>query len=89
LLIDIQDLDEDSLTDYIATSIEDEKKGEKIILLISNVDDEFIENLKEKIISAFDNNLMIPSIIKIVDEIPKLGTGKRDFKGAKLLAQSV
>lgn len=89
LISKIIKLDEDSLIDYIATSVEDEKKGEKIILLISNVDDEFIEDLKEKIISAFDNNLMIPSIIKIVDEIPKLGTGKRDFKGAKLLAQSV
>lgn len=81
------ELSEDSQTDYIATSIEDEKKGEKIILLISNVDEKFIEVLKEKIISSFDNKLMIPSVIKRVDEIPKLGTGKRDFKAAKELAR--
>ena len=81
------ELPEDSQTDYIVTSIEDEKKGEKIILLISNVDEKFTEVLKEKIISSFDNKLMIPSVIKKVDEIPKLGTGKRDFKAAKELAR--
>ncbi len=71
---------------FIVTSIEDEKKGEKIVLLISGVNEEFVTNLKEKMISSFDNKLMIPQTIKIVDEIPKLGTGKKDFKGAKELA---
>ena len=79
-------LGEDSLVDFIVTSIEDEKKGEKIVLLISNVDEEFVSKLKEQMIIHFDNKLMIPSTIKIVTEIPKLGTGKKDFKGAKELA---
>jgi len=79
-------LAEDSQTDFIATSLEDEKKGEKIILLISMVDQNFVEKLKEQINTSFDNKLMIPSIIKIVDDIPKLGSGKKDFKGAKELA---
>jgi acyl-[acyl-carrier-protein]-phospholipid O-acyltransferase/long-chain-fatty-acid--[acyl-carrier-protein] ligase len=74
--------------DLIATSLEDEKKGEKIILLIANVDDEFIIKLKEHIIKSFDNKLMIPSEIKIVEEIPKLGSGKKDFKAAKILAST-
>ena len=74
--------------DFIATAIEDEKKGEKIVLLISNVNEEFVKNIEEKILATFDNKLMIPSIIKIVNEIPKLGTGKKDFKGAKELALS-
>lgn len=82
-------LDEDSQTDFIATSLEDEKKGEKIILLISMVDEKFIEKLKEQINTSFDNKLMIPSMIKIVEDIPKLGTGKKDFKGAKELARKV
>ena len=81
------DLDEDSQMDFIATSLEDEKKGEKIILLISKVEHSFVEELKEKINLSFSNKLMIPSIIKIVDDIPKLGTGKKDFKGAKELAR--
>ena len=37
-------------------------------------------------ITNFDNKLMIPSSVKIVEEIPKLGTGKKDFKSAKELA---
>jgi len=28
-------------------------------------------------------------MIKIVEDIPKLGTGKKDFKGAKNLAKSL
>ena len=82
----IINLSEDSSVDFIATAIEDEKKGEKIVLLISNVNEEFVKNIEEKILATFDNKLMIPSIIKIVNEIPKLGTGKKDFKGAKELA---
>ena len=83
------DIEEDSSFDYIATSIEDEKKGEKVILLVSNVDEVFVNVLREKMLKNFDNKLMIPSIIKIVEEIPKLGTGKKDFKTSKSLAKSL
>ena len=76
----------DNLIDFLVTSLEDEKKGEKIILLISNANKEFIQELKEKILQNFDNKLMIPSEIKIVEEIPKLGSGKKDFVKAKYLA---
>jgi acyl-[acyl-carrier-protein]-phospholipid O-acyltransferase/long-chain-fatty-acid--[acyl-carrier-protein] ligase len=79
-------LDENSEVDFIVTSIEDEKKGEKIILLISHINEERVIKLKDEILKSFDNKLMIPSNIKIVDEIPKLGSGKRDFKGAQKLA---
>lgn len=82
-------LEDDSLTDYVVTSIEDEKKGEKIILLISHVNEEQVTKLKEDMIISFDNKLMIPSTVKIVDEVPKLGSGKKDFKGAKNLALSL
>lgn len=80
---------ENSEVDFIATSLEDEKKGEKVILLISGVNEEFINTLKNEMISSFDNKLMIPSTIHIVEDIPKLGTGKKDFKGAKNLAKSL
>lgn len=76
----------DSLIDFLVTSLEDEKKGEKIILLISNTNKEFIQELKEKILKSFDNKLMIPSEIKIIEEVPKLGSGKKDFAKAKYLA---
>ena len=79
-------LDEETEVDFIVTSIEDEKKGEKIVLLISHVDENKVLKLKEDILKSFDNKLMVPSSIKIVDEIPKLGSGKKDFKKAKELA---
>ena len=40
-------------------------------------------------IETFDNKLMIPSIIKVVEDIPKLGTGKKNFKEAAELAKSL
>ncbi|MGB5791692.1 MAG: acyl-[ACP]--phospholipid O-acyltransferase, partial [Poseidonibacter sp.] len=82
----IVQIDEESKIDFIASAIEDEKKGEKIILLISHVDDNFIIKLQNDILKSFSNKLMIPSRIIIVEEIPKLGTGKNDFKQASYLA---
>lgn len=79
-------IDEKSKIDFIASAIEDEKKGEKIILLISHIEDDFILKLQNDILKSFSNKLMIPSRIIIVEEIPKLGTGKNDFKKAKDLA---
>ncbi len=72
--------------DIVATSLSDEKKGEKIVALISNIDEEQLIQLKKDIKNKFDNNLMIPSIYKIVEEVPKLGSGKTDFKMAKKMA---
>ena len=82
-------LEEKPLIDFMITSIEDEKKGEKIVLLISNVENEYILSLKEQILKNFENKLMIPSEIKIIDEVPKLGSGKRDYNKAKTLAKSL
>ena len=47
------------------------------------MNEEFINELQTKINMNFDNKLMIPSFIKIVDEIPKLGSGKKILKGQK------
>ena len=80
---------EETTVDFIVTSLEDEKKGEKIILLLSGENEEFIATLKEQIIATFENKLMIPSSLYIVEDIPKLGTGKKDFKGAKNLASNL
>jgi acyl-[acyl-carrier-protein]-phospholipid O-acyltransferase/long-chain-fatty-acid--[acyl-carrier-protein] ligase len=35
------------------------------------------------------NPLFVPSLYFKVDELPKLGTGKADFKGAKKVAQEL
>ncbi|XOB61906.1 acyl-[ACP]--phospholipid O-acyltransferase [Campylobacterota bacterium DY0563] len=85
----IKALLEDDETDIIVTSISDEKKGEKIIALISHISEEKLEILKKAIKEDFDNNLMIPNLYKIVDEVPKLGSGKSDFSKAKKVASDL
>jgi len=66
------------------TAVEDAKKGERVVLLLEGEQD--LEELKKKIKSLEMNPLFVPSNYFKVDEIPKLGTGKADFKGAKRLA---
>lgn len=72
--------------DIVATSIKDEKKGEKIVALLSSINEDELSSLKLTIKESFDNNLMIPSIYKIVESVPKLGSGKTDFKLAQKMA---
>ena len=74
--------------DQIAISaLPDEKKGEKLVLLLEGEMD--LDELKEKIRSLEMNPLFIPSEYFKVEELPKLGTGKADFKGAKKLARQL
>jgi acyl-[acyl-carrier-protein]-phospholipid O-acyltransferase/long-chain-fatty-acid--[acyl-carrier-protein] ligase len=66
------------------TAIPDAKKGERIVLLLEG--DKEIDVLKEEIKALGMNPLYVPSSYFKVDEVPKLGTGKADFKGAKKMA---
>ena len=81
-------LDKYEEIDFAVTSIDDEKKGEKIILLVSGVDESEIDTIKHMMIEHFENKLMMPHKIIIVDSIAKLGTGKKDFKGIKNQAKA-
>jgi len=66
------------------SALPDEKKGEKLVLLLEGTME--VDDLKEQIKSLEMNPLFVPSEYFKVDELPKLGTGKADFKGAKSLA---
>ncbi len=66
----------------VTVNLPDEKKGEKIVLLINQE----IEDLKQKLLDFKMETLWIPSEIKVVENIPLLGSGKIDFSGAKRLA---
>jgi len=66
------------------TAIPDVKKGEKVVLLLEGEKD--LELLKEEVKTLGLNPLFLPSAYYKVDVVPKLGTGKADFKGAKRLA---
>jgi len=66
------------------TAIPDVKKGEKIVLLLEG--EKALDVLKEEIKGLGINPLFLPSAYYKVEAVPKLGTGKADFKGAKRLA---
>ncbi len=74
--------------DQIAiAALPDAKKGEKLVLLLEGEIE--IDELKEKIKNIEMNPLFVPSEYFKVEELPKLGTGKADFKGAKRLAKEL
>jgi len=84
---DIKAVINDAEVDLLAVNLPDEKKGEKVILLIQGYDDS--EGLKKVLIDSGMNPLTIPAEIYAVENIPKLGTGKSDFSGAKALAMEL
>jgi len=69
------------------SALPDAKKGEKLVLLLEG--DMELDTLKEKVKFIEMNALFVPSEYYKVEELPKLGTGKADFKGAKKLAKEL
>jgi acyl-[acyl-carrier-protein]-phospholipid O-acyltransferase/long-chain-fatty-acid--[acyl-carrier-protein] ligase len=67
-----------------AVALPDSKKGEKIVLLYAGAIT--LDALKQHIAESGLNPLMAPSDYMEVEAIPKLGSGKKDFKQAKQLA---
>ena len=67
-----------------ATCLPDQRKGEKIVLLSTvNIDK---SELSKTLSEAKINPLYHPSSVLVVDEIPKLGSGKTDFGATKKIA---
>jgi len=77
-----QHLPEDS--EILATTIPDDKKGEKVIMLFAGGVGH--EDLKQLIEQSELNPLMKPAMLVPVEEIPKLGSGKSNFSQAKQIA---
>jgi acyl-[acyl-carrier-protein]-phospholipid O-acyltransferase/long-chain-fatty-acid--[acyl-carrier-protein] ligase len=73
-----------SIAQIAVTSIPDSKKGEKIVLLLEGEIE--IDNIKATIKCSNLHPLQIPSCYIKIDKIPKLGTGKCDFKRIKEIA---
>jgi len=46
------------------------------------------DQVRKQLIAANTNPLMIPARIRQIQQVPKLGSGKTDFAGAKALALS-
>ena len=70
--------------EIMAVALPDEKKGEQIVLLYIGELSE--DEIKERIKDSDTIAIMRPNRLFKVEELPKLGTGKADFKGAKSLA---
>jgi acyl-[acyl-carrier-protein]-phospholipid O-acyltransferase/long-chain-fatty-acid--[acyl-carrier-protein] ligase len=70
--------------DLIAVNLSDSKKGEKIVLLFTSVlsYEEFLQTVKNASIAP----LFMPSEFYRVDALPKLASGKADFKASKEMA---
>ncbi|MES2673193.1 MAG: acyl-[ACP]--phospholipid O-acyltransferase [Pseudomonadota bacterium] len=74
----------DADVEMVAVNIPDEKKGEQVVLLITlDIDS---NELRKRLLEINCNPMMIPSVVKNVAAIPKLGSGKTDFSGAKKVA---
>lgn len=71
-----------------AVSLEDEKKGEQIILLIE-CENEHFEGVCQTIKSSAMPAIFKPNSYFQVEKIPLLGSGKLDLKGAKELARKL
>ena len=74
----------DEKSQIAITTIPHAKKGEEIVLLLEGAKD--LDELKIEIKSLNLNPLHTPSSHFKVDKLPRLGSGKSDFKGLKKLA---
>jgi acyl-[acyl-carrier-protein]-phospholipid O-acyltransferase/long-chain-fatty-acid--[acyl-carrier-protein] ligase len=66
------------------TGIPDPSKGEALVLLTTQ--DVTAEQVRAKLLESGVPNLWVPKILRKVDKIPMLGTGKTDLKGVRTLA---
>jgi acyl-[acyl-carrier-protein]-phospholipid O-acyltransferase/long-chain-fatty-acid--[acyl-carrier-protein] ligase len=64
--------------------VPDPGKGEALVLL--TIGEISPTELRDKLLATGVPNLWVPRLIRLVDAIPVLGTGKIDLKGCKELA---
>ncbi len=86
-ILEVFQIDQSEGPQIVVVGVPDTAKGEAIVLLTAiemNGDD-----LRERLFKAGLPNLWIPKIIRRVDQIPLLGSGKTDFRGCQRLAIEV
>ena len=81
---EILDACNDKDLEIAATCLPDQRKGEKIVILATNNLDK--NKLKKLLSDAKVNPLYHPAQVLLVEEIPKLGSGKTDFGATKKIA---
>ena len=83
-IVEAFDLAKESERTCAITAIPDEAKGEALVLLTTREIDS--RDLRKKLSDAGLPNLWIPKIVKRIDAVPVLGTGKLDIQRCKELA---
>ena len=71
----------------IAVNVPDDKKGEKVVLLYEGETEP--EALEKELRAGEIPPLMLPSTLYRVDALPRLASGKSDFKAAKTCAMEL
>ena len=83
-IVEVLDLKDAETVPIVVSARPDDAKGEALVLLsIIDIDE---KDLKEKLTGEGLPNLWIPKIIKRVEEIPILASGKLDLKGCQAIA---
>ncbi len=77
-------LDQSEGLSVVVTGVPDQSKGEALVLLTTV--DLAAEQVRTKLLEAGLPNLWVPRIVRKVEKIPVLGTGKTDLKGVRTLA---
>jgi len=70
---------------HAAVSIEDDRKGEQVVLVTDNPDADR-ETLLRKAKELGFSEIMVPRTIMVTDTLPLLGTGKVDYVAVRRLA---
>jgi|CXWL01.1.fsa_nt_gi acyl-[acyl-carrier-protein]-phospholipid O-acyltransferase/long-chain-fatty-acid--[acyl-carrier-protein] ligase len=83
-IVDLFGWDQQEGPTAVVTGIPDPAKGEALVLLTTK--DVTLEQLRAKLLESGLPNLWVPKILRKVDKIPMLGTGKTDLKAVRNLA---
>ncbi|HWZ95945.1 MAG TPA: AMP-binding protein [Opitutaceae bacterium] len=83
-LAEVFDLDQSEGPRVAVVGVPDAAKGEALVLLTTL--DLGADQIRDKLGAAGLPNLWVPKIVRRVEKIPMLGTGKLDLKGCKALA---
>ncbi len=69
---------------FVVTGVPDPAKGEALVLLTTRP--VTADQLRSRLLEGGLPNLWVPKIVRVVGQIPMLGTGKTDLKGCRNLA---
>ncbi len=83
-ILDVFGWEQSDATMLVITSIPDEAKGEALVLVTTR--EVSTEELRSKLLGAGLPNLWVPKMVRRVDQIPMLGTGKTDLKRCREIA---